>query len=280
MGPSWTFHQRIGEALRSHARDHASFNVELISSAGVISNLDALQQGLADIGIAFAHAAYFASIGQLLPNQEPYDRLRGIAVLPVAPAILLAAPRSQINGLEDLSGRRIGMGTTSLITVPIILEAVNAGAAKPEMVTRAQALKRLSDGTLDAFIFVGDAEPIVPEAPIEELVRDGMRVVPLVGPSIDRVLREYPFMRPIEVPNGADGAQRVRTIGVDRLLICRRDLEDEVVFEFTQFFFDALSSLSLHIVALRDTDLELAPATPIPLHDGASQYYRQVELSR
>jgi TRAP transporter TAXI family solute receptor len=280
MGPSWTFHQRIGEELRSAAREHSRFDIELIPSSGVISNLDAIQQGAADIGIAFAHEAYFASIGQLSLNKVPYDRLRGIAVLPVAPAILLAAHHSKIEGFTDLRGHRIGMGTTSLITVPLILEGISGGAERPEVFSRPEALKRLANGTLDAFFFIGDAERILPGEPITDLIRDGIAVVPLVGPSVDRVLREYPFLRPIEVSVGEIPPRRVRTIGVDRLLICRSDLNEDIVFEFTRFFFDVLPSVSLQIAALRDTDLELAPATPIQLHDGASRYYRQVELSR
>jgi len=35
---------------------------------------------------------------------------------------------------------------------------------------------------------------------------------------------------------------------------------------------------SLSMLALMDVDQ--APATPIPLHDGAARYYRERELSR
>ena len=68
----------------------------------------------------------------------------------------------------------------------------------------------------------------------------------------------------------------VCTIGVDNLLLCRRSLDEATVHDLTQQFFVQLPSMSI----LSGMDLEQAPATPIPLHDGAARYYRERELSR
>jgi TRAP-type uncharacterized transport system substrate-binding protein len=73
--------------------------------------------------------------------------------------------------------------------------------------------------------------------------------------------------------------QAVHTIGVGSLLVCRSDLDEALVHDLTQRLFEILPALSSQL-ALGPTDLEHAPATPIPLHDGAARYYRERELSR
>ena len=74
--------------------------------------------------------------------------------------------------------------------------------------------------------------------------------------------------------------QPIRTIGVDTLYICRGDLREGVAYELTRRLFDTLPALSRTFVGLRVFDVEQAPATSVPLHDGAARYYREVELLR
>ena len=62
--------------------------------------------------------------------------------------------------------------------------------------------------------------------------------------------------------------------------LSRRDLDETLVYDLTRRFFEALPSLSSSQGALRFMDLDQAPATPIPLHDGAARFYRERELLR
>jgi len=47
------------------------------------------------------------------------------------------------------------------------------------------------------------------------------------------------------------------------------------VYEITKAFFKALPDLSLVYPPLRHMNAEDAPATLIPLHEGAARYYRE-----
>jgi TRAP transporter TAXI family solute receptor len=113
-------------------------------------------------------------------------------------------------------------------------------------------------------------------------LRAGARLLPITGPSVERLHREYPFFQAAVIPPnsypGVTGA--IHTIGVDSLLVCRRDLDEALVYELTKGFFEALPELSASIEALRLMDLHQSPATPIPLHAGAARYYRERELER
>ena len=62
-------------------------------------------------------------------------------------------------------------------------------------------------------------------------------------------------------------------------MICRTDLDERLVYNLTKQLFASLEGLSER-GALRSMDIDQAPATPIPLHDGAARFYRERELSR
>src|SRR5690606_1717936 len=79
--PGAGFHP-LGEGLaRAFARQVPDIALEVHESPGAVRNVEALQAGTADIGFAFADVAYLAYVGRLPGRPEPFDRLRGIAVL-------------------------------------------------------------------------------------------------------------------------------------------------------------------------------------------------------
>ena len=70
------------------------------------------------------------------------------------------------------------------------------------------------------------------------------------------------------------------TIGVDSLLLCRAELDEDLVYNLTKAFFEVLPDLSSEVESLRLMNISRASATPIPLHRGAARYYRERELMR
>jgi TRAP-type uncharacterized transport system substrate-binding protein len=71
--------------------------------------------------------------------------------------------------------------------------------------------------------------------------------------------------------------QTVLTVGIDRLLLCREGLDREVAYRVTRTFFELLPDLSSADQQLRQMNVEAAPATAVPLHEGAARYYREQE---
>lgn len=274
----------LGEGLAlAYRTSLPDVTIERLPSGGAVANADAIQRGTADIGFGFSDVAYIAFGGGLGGGSRPYDRLRGIAVLQLTPLHFVARAGSGIRAITDLRGRRVSVGlpgTGTALTVQLVLEAfgVRRSEVDVENLSFDEAARRLVDGSLDAMFDTA----IYPADSVETATAAGARLLPLVGPSIDRLRREYPFFRPAVIPRntypGVDGA--VRTIGVDSLLVCSRDLDESLVHDLTKGFFDALPSLSSSVDALRFMDLEQSPATPIPLHAGAARFYRERELLR
>jgi uncharacterized protein len=281
--PGGSFHP-LGAALASAFRaDPGGFDVEVRESAGSVSNVEAIQRAEADVGFAFADVVYTAFVGQLEGNARPFDRLRGVAVMGLTPMHFVASATSEIRDVPGLRGRRVGVGrpgSGTALSAGLVLRAhgLQPGDVRVEALGYNEAAERLAAGTLDA-LFVDGSYPL---DSVTRATRAGSRLLPLRGASIDRLRHEYPFLGATVIPGGTypGHSASVHTVGVDNVLVCTSRLEEAVVYEVTRRFHEALPSLAANQQALRFMDLEQAPATPIPLHEGAARYYRERELSQ
>ncbi len=281
-GPAGGGFYPLGEGLaQAYAKSLTSIIVEPHTTAGAIANVEAVQRGDADVAFTFADVAYVAYVGGLSSASQPYNRLRGIAVLQLTPLHFVARDGSGITTISDLRNRRVSMGppgTATSLIVRLLLESfgVPLSTVQVEPLPFNEAARRLVEGTLDAMF----DDAIYPAESVRIATQGGGRLLPLAGPAIERLRHEYPFFRIAAIPPRSypGVTQVIHTIGVDSLLICRRDLDESVVYDLTKHFFEALPALSSSLDALRFMDLDESPATPIPLHDGAARYYREREL--
>ena len=274
-GGSLPLGEEIAEALSEGLQ---GVTIETIHSAGAVSNVHAIHRGEAEIALTFADVAYLSFSGQLSPDQTALDRVRGIAVLQVAPVALVVRPGLHVNGPADLRGRRIGLGPAgsgTAVTAGLIIRAYGLDAEKihTESIGFQEGAARLLDGRLDAMF----DNAIIPSAALKRAAEGGARFVDIDGPAADRLRREYPFLRATVIAPELYGTL-VRTIGVDGLLICRDDLDETLVYALTKQLFASLDTLGRGV--LKSMDVKQAPATPVPLHPGAARYYRERELSR
>jgi TRAP transporter TAXI family solute receptor len=256
-------------------------DLQPMPSAGAVDNVMAIQAGEAELGFTFADVAYIAYIGQLDDGQV-FDRMRGIAVLQLTPISLVARPDLPIESPADLKGRSVGVGppgSGTALTANLILQryGLAEGSVRLESIGFQEASTRLMKGTLDAMFdnAINQADSL------RRAIEGGARPVAIEGPAVDGLRRDYPFLKLAVVSTQMYPMLRgnVHTIGVDGVLICRRDLDEGLVYDLTRQLFEALRDAG-GPGTLRTLDVAQAAATPIPLHDGAARYYRERELSR
>jgi TRAP transporter TAXI family solute receptor len=286
-GGNRSFSERLTQEF---ARTMPDLDVQLLDSGGFsVGVIEALERGDADLGFALADAAYFSSYRA--SGQEPAisSRIRGISLLQIAALHLIVRHGLDVRRIADLSGRavRVGpqtVGATSsadtMVIAELLLKAfgLNLQSLHIQPSTVADAAKRLATGQLDA-MFVNAAYPL---PGVSEAIRAGAYLLQIEGPAVDELVARYPFLHVVNIPSGTyDGQTKAyRTIGVNVVFLCRSDLDGDLVYRLTQQFFTALPRLAVAEPSLQTMDIDEAPSTPVPLHEGAARYYREQELFR
>lgn len=244
--------------------------------------ITAIEAGTADLGISTAdrvYSAYWKAPGAARAESP----LRGVALLQPLSAYVLARPGSNIEQVTDLTGRVVGLGPRHSSSWTLGMLVIEAADVRPALVrslnTRAEAAAALKDGSADVIFFPGYTYP---DEATYSAIREGAYLIPIEGAVVRRLRRTHPFVRATTIPRHIyPGQDRlIPTIGLDVVVICRRDLDEAVVHALTGTLFDALPRLSGVEASLRFLDVERVPATPIVLHPGASRYFRERELSR
>lgn len=273
---------------RGFAQEYAAalsgIDFRVLSSPRGGTRLEEIQSGEADLTINASQTTYLAYSGRLAGTKEKYDRLRAISALGVVPLHLVVRADSGIRSVADLRGHPVGVGVPdgeNHRLAQVVLEAfdVQPGSVEPHHDSYGVSAAKLSDGRIHAMFVVG-AYPAV--AVRDAAAQHGARLIPIDGPPASRLRTKSGFLHATLIPPGtyAGQATSIRTLGIQQILVCRRDLDEQVVYELTKQLFAVLPKVSSSLTSLRSMDVNQAPATPIPLHDGAARYYRERELSR
>ena len=272
------------QLAREYGRLLPNVRFELIHNLQT-DGVHAVLRGDVDLAIGLADGAYWGDMQDAQQQAQRHRALRAIGVLEVAPLHLLVRPGSGANAISDLRGRQVGTMTGDFLTEWVLKAfGLNDAVTKIPM-TRAQVVTALGQGSIDAVFGANrlDALFVVnmyPATLVADLTRAGARLIPIEGKTLGELSAAYPFVQWISIPAHVYPGQqdRVRTIAVPALLVCRSDLDDELVYELASHLLDAVSLVPLYNSVLRHITIQDASATPIPLHNGAARFFREYEV--
>jgi TRAP transporter TAXI family solute receptor len=251
--------------------------VDVVAEGGSsINSLIDLQNAKTDIAVPIADVAYLAYAGQLAEMPKPFDQLRGMSVADLNAIHLLVAPNSRIDSLKQLAGLHISLGPPGSSVALVSDRLLQAHGIRPanvrvEKIPNAEMLRQLGRGDIDAAFTM--FQPV--NQAVAVAMKAGARLVDIEGPVIEELRTQYPYLKRTLIPAATYPNQPnpVRTIGIEEVLVCRADLDEDLVYQLMEAYFAAFP-------AMTPMNLERAPATPVPLHPGAARYYRQRELAR
>jgi len=253
---------------------YPAVTVEVASTEGSVTNLARLRSGDADMGLVLAEVA-------------ERDRVVGPpATAPLAVARVyenylqvIVRASAHVHQLEELRGQRVSIGPAgsgAAATSEVLFEAAGlAGRVDTQRYRLRDGLAGLADGSLDALVWSGG----VPTPAISELDA----TVPLRMLDIGHLaapmaqLSGYPYLVR-RVPAGEYVPSNLRSIGVPDLLLCRRNLDADLVGAVV----DVLATDAPKLVPPGVRGLQyLDPPSMIqtglvPLHPGAVRAFRQL----
>ena len=273
----------FSEALaKSYGQLLPDVRIQQVDTTGSLDNIQGLEDGVIDIGLSQAGIAFMAYNGRLRQSAKPMRAIRGVAILNSSAVQLLVGPRSRLRSLDELAGRRVGVGPdgsgAAVISQALLHGYFSPGDVHEVHATVPQTTSMLLNDTIDAAFTVSS----VPNEDVKHMTEAGARLIPIRGPRVDRLRTMYPFFRAEVIPGGAYRGvdQRIDTLSVDVVLLARAGLDDAIVRRLTDGLFRMLPHLNAELPFLKGMVPERAPATPVPLHPGAALYYRERELRR
>ncbi|MDO0911229.1 TAXI family TRAP transporter solute-binding subunit [Streptomyces sp. DT2A-34] len=277
-------YQEYGARLRNElAKDMPQLKVRLLTSDGSQENVERVATGQADFTIAAADAVDTFKIG----NQRVTDRLRGVARLYDDYVQLVVPPDSDIRSVADLKGKRVAIGLPNSGVRLIATRVLEAAGIDPEkdITPRSDGIdtgpKRLGH-ELDAFFWSSG----VPTDGLEDIAEtSAFRFVPIDADLVAKVHAQgdaAQFYRATNMPESAyptiQNGDTVPTIAVSNLLITRKDMDPRLTEWLTRTVIKSRDGIGAHVHSAQLVDLRTAIYTdPLPLHDGARNYYRSVK---
>lgn len=277
LTPSPTPGGPIVEAVKHLNNAMLNARVTVQKTAGSLIVTSAIQRGEGEVGLAQADVVYLAYRKGTLTDPYPHVNLRGVAVGGLNRFCVYVRRDAPIHTIADLRGKRVAIapaGTAGELLSRMVLEAY--GITYTDVELKVHPIHEMGSSfageQLDAMIMVGSFDPETYPQPAR--ARD-LRLLGVERDVINHLRSQYPFVKPAIVKwrGDHDRAVDVQTVGADTLVICRKDLPEDLVYRLTK----ALIA-DTQVRERFSIDADNAPATPIPLHPGAARFYRELQL--
>jgi len=254
------------------------------SANGSVANVNAIQSGTSESGLAQSDVAYWGFTGTgVFEGKDPLDKLRFMASLYPEHIHVVLPKDSTVQDLKELEGKRIGVGlpaSGAQVGALLILDAV--GLKKNENFTAeelntAQSAERIQDGQLDAFLTVTGA----PSSGIAQLASiAGLRLLSIPDDVQKAVIEAAPFYfsSPISANTYEGQDYDVSTLAVGAQWLVSSDQPDDLIYGITKALWNETSA---KLISTKGKDVTAETALDgrgIPLHPGAEKFYKEAGL--
>lgn len=277
-GPELATYFPVGVALRMLLEQSAAGSgVELtvLPTKGSVENLDGLRAGRYDLAIVQAdlEADAFRGTGVFAPAGR-FEGLRSVLALHEEGLALVVRPGVKVKDLQGLKGRSVDLGAVGSGGRPIVERLTATLGVKPVELRSGEASAALCDRRIDAaFLFIGHPSPVL----VDALARCKARLLPVVGPLAESVMRDVPEVTATSIPVALYPTVRkpVPTLGVRAVLVARADTPDAplaAILATVQQNRDLLRMMNPALSDLRDRSLK-PEVGAVPLHPAAARFF-------
>ncbi len=265
--------QEIANLVTSYAKG-LSMAPEV--TGGAVENPRLLDSGECDFGITNANIAYFASEGSD-PFTEPL-KVQAVGNLHASVFHIITMGDSTINSMADLKGKKIAVGPAGGGTLPILellLEkyGMTMDDIVPSYLSYTDGFTQLSDGNVDVALALSG----IPASSVMEIsATDEIKFIEPDQKVMEEIIAEYSYYSIVNVP-AADYNLKAdaKAIGVNNVLIVRKDLDEDTVYKVTKAIYDNLEEFGKNNASAKQINPETLADTSIELHPGAQKYYNE-----
>ncbi|MDX1484980.1 MAG: TAXI family TRAP transporter solute-binding subunit [Alphaproteobacteria bacterium] len=254
------------------------------ASRGSVVNIRNIALGRIESALVQADMAYFAVKGQGVFAGKAVTGLRAIANLYLEAVHVIVRQDSDIRSIRGLKGKRVsldlkGSGTRTVATLLLKRYGIDPQTLRRRNSQVGPAVDRLRTGGIDAFFFVGG----FPAPSIARLAADvPLRLLPVAGAEAAAIREADPFLTAVNIPASAyPGVPETSTLAVGAQWVISDKVSKDLVYGITEALWHPTTRAILDQGPRVTKQMRLENAlkgVAIPLHEGASQFYREQGL--
>lgn len=246
---------------------------------GYVANIALLQDGEIEASMATSMSAYeaYTATGNY-EGTEAGKILSWMSIAPVAMHVIVL-DGGPINTIDDLKGKRIGMGQpggVSMLDANVFMGKIAGEDFEPFRVRLGDMVDMLSDGNIDAALWNGS----FPLAPVIKLsAQRDLKLIPISDEFYTSINADFPPYFRLSIPGGTyeDVAADTPTYGLANGLVISAEVPEERVYLMTKAVFENLEALTgVHPAFGRMSKDTVLNGFGAPLHPGALRYYREI----
>jgi uncharacterized protein len=273
-----------GGAVASIASKYApGLIVTAEATGGSVENMKMLGKKQADLATVPADVLYeaFYDFKNSKHFKDKVD-VRTLFAMYSQPHHFVTLEKSNVNSMMDVKGKRVAVGSPgsgSEVKTKNMLEALGITYKDftPEYLSFGEAAEALQDGTIAA-AFLGVSYPA--PALVNLAMTNPIRLVPFSDNEVATIVKTMPIFSKSVIPaktyKGVD--KDTQTICVQQVMICRADLPEDVAYRIVKTVFEHKKELDQIHSSFRETILENAVYTLVPVHPGAIKYFKEMNV--
>lgn len=252
-----------------------------VSPGAALSNLKGVQDGSITLAISKVPTTIDAMNGKA-PFTAPADKITNMGYLYTEHYHILVNKNSDIKSVSDLKGKRVttfAKGNTAEIICRDILGAYgltynDLGAINFSSLS--DMGEQFKDGLTDCLMF---ASAIPVSTVLDITTARDIRLIPLTDEDFAKLKKVSPaYMKNIIPANTYKGqTEEVPCLGNMQHMIVNKDLDEEFVYQMTKAIVEHLGDIgATHVVYKILTPEAMAQDLGIPMHPGATRYYKEI----
>ena len=255
-------------------------SISVQEGGGGATNVQLIQQGRMDLGLAVVGVAYQGWHGLDWAEGVKHDKIRSIFPSHASFMQIYTLEKNPFSSIYDLEGKHVTTGTpgnTSEIAGKAVLKLLGIEPSKISMISMTSQVDSLKDGIVDVNITVtGLPGPFMLNLETTHKVR----FIGLSDADLEKVIKEYPYFSAGVIPKGTyrDVKEDVQTISFWNIMIASADLPDDLVYDLVKETFNNKDALIRVNPVAKQLFPEAIKYSIIPLHPGALKYYREIGI--
>ena len=274
--------------MANKMRKETGIRCSVESTGGSVYNVNTINAGEMDFGIAQSDVVYQAYHGEGKFKGKPIKKLRTLMTIYPELLTLVVRKDSGIKNIKDILGKRINIGNPGSgqrNTVEILFKespVLSFDKLKSAQELRAaESPTALKDNLIDGYFYVVGH----PSANIKDAANsvdiDLISIDEKSCPAVKNILKKYPFYGKGVIPKGMYKGVNHDTVsyGVKATLVTSADMDDKSVTTIMKAILDNFEQFKkLHPAYKTITKESLVEGLGAPLHPAAKAYFKKIGI--